>query len=183
MPHAHRTHPDLAVNGADVPDPLAVPTVLTREQSAAVAGALNPVIADALALYVKLKNFHWHLSGSHFRDYHLLFDEQAEATLADVDRLAERVRRAGGTTVRSVGHVARLTQIQDDDQAYVPPRAMVERLLADHRSVARSQRAAIETAEASKDYPTANVLEEVLDGTERRTWFLFEILQGGDHVA
>ena len=173
--------PGPSTQDADVFAPLAVPTALTREQATAVAAALNPVIADALALYVKLKNFHWHLAGSHFRDYHLLFDEQAEATLADVDRLAERVRKTGGTTLRSIGHVARLTQIDDD--AYVPPRAMVERLLADHQAIAQSQRAATEAAEANKDYPTANVLEEVLDATERRTWFLCEILQGGDHVA
>ena len=173
----------VSANGTQVPAPLAVPGLLTAKQSAAVADALNPVIADAFALYVKLKNFHWHLAGSHFRDYHELLDEQAEATLADVDRLAERVRKTGGTTIRSIGHIARLTQVEDDDQAYVPPRAMMERLLADHQAVAKSQRAAVETAEANKDYPTANVLEEVLDATERRVWFLFEVLQGGDHVA
>ena len=165
------------------PAPLAVPTSLTDDQARAVAEAVNPLIADALALYVKLKNFHWHLSGSHFRDYHLLFDEQAEATLADVDRLAERVRKVGQTTIRSVGHVSRLTQVDDDDEAFVTPRAMFERLLADHEAIAASQRSAVEVAEENKDYPTANVLEEVLDATERRKWFLFEILQGSEHVA
>src|SRR5688572_19792586 len=123
---------------------------------------------------MKTKNFHWHVSGPHFRDYHLLFDEQAEQILASVDVLAERVRKLGGTTIRSVGHVSGLQAISDDDQEFVPADEMLARLLDDNRLIAARQRAAIAVCEADRDSVTANVLQEVLDGTERRIWFLFE---------
>jgi len=147
-----------------------------------VTEAVNPLIADAFALYAKTKNFHWHLSGSHFRDYHLLFDEQAEALLGSIDLLAERVRKIGGTTIRSIGHISQLQAIQDDNDDFVPPGEMVRRLLADNRHMAEQQRAAIEICDQNGDTPTGNLLQELLDQTERRIWFLFEISQGGEHT-
>jgi starvation-inducible DNA-binding protein len=159
---------------------LTTPTDLTSKEVAAVTAALNPLIADAVALYVKTKNFHWHLSGWHFRDFHLLFDEQAADILAPLDDLAERVRKIGGTTLRSVGHVSRLQTIDDDDDEFVAPQEMIARLLADNRKMAEAQRAAIEVCEKHRDSVTGNLLQEVLDGTERRIWFLFEISRDTD---
>ncbi len=162
---------------AAVPGPLATPTDLGSDEVRAVAEAVNPLIADSLALYVKTKNFHWHVSGPHFRDYHLLFDEQAEALLESVDLLAERLRKIGGGTIRSIGHIASLQTIGDDEEEFVPPLEMVRRLLEDNRAMAERQRAAIEVCDKNRDTPTGNLLQEVLDQTERRTWFLFEIAQ------
>ena len=162
---------------AAVPGPLATPTDLGSDEVRAVVEAVNPLVADSLALYVKTKNFHWHVSGPHFRDYHLLFDEQAEALLESVDLLAERLRKIGGGTIRSIGHIASLQTIGDDEDEFVPPLEMVRRLLEDNRAMAERQRAAIEVCDKNRDTPTGNLLQEVLDQTERRTWFLFEIAQ------
>jgi starvation-inducible DNA-binding protein len=126
------------------PQPLATPTDLEADATQAVTGAVNELVADAFALYVKSKNFHWHLSGPHFRDYHLLFDEQAEAALESIDPLAERVRKLEGTTIHSVGHIGRLKSLDDDDEEMVPAPEMVRRLLADNRAMAEKQRAAID---------------------------------------
>lgn len=164
--------------GFPAPAQLATPTDLKKDEVRAVTEAVNPLVADAVALYLKTKNFHWHLSGSHFRDYHLLFDEQAEAIFSDVDHLAERVRRIGGTTLRSVGHVSQLQTIEDDNDDFVSPQQMLERLLADNRHIAEQQRKAIEVCDEHRDTVTGNLLQEILDGTERRIWFLFETLQG-----
>ena len=163
-------------------DHLATPTDLKAEEVQAVVEAVNPIVADAFALYVKCKNFHWHLSGSHFRDYHLLFDEQADSVFDSIDDLAERVRRIGGTTLRSIGHISKLQTISDDDDDFVPPGEMVQRLLADNRHLAEVQRAAIETCEQNRDTPTSNLLQEVLDQTERRIWFLYEVSQGMENT-
>ena len=160
---------------------LATPTDLTPEEVQAVCDAVNPLIADALALYVKTKNFHWHLSGSHFRDYHLLFDEQADAILESVDILAERMRRIGATTIRSIGHISRLQTIGDDDDEFVPPEQMIHRLLVDNRHIAEMQRHAIGVCDENRDTPTGNLLQEILDQTERRVWFLYEVSQGREH--
>jgi starvation-inducible DNA-binding protein len=160
-----------------VPPPLATPTDLSPEAVRAVADAVNPLVADALALYVKTKNFHWHIAGPHFRDYHKLFDEQAEVILESVDILAERVRKIGGTTIRSIGHIGRLQTIPDDDDDFVPTDEMIKRLLDDNRRTAEHQRAAIEVCDEHDDTPTGNILQEMLDQTERRIWFLFEISQ------
>lgn len=168
--------------GFPAPAQLSTPTDLTQDQVRAVTEAVNPLIADAFALYLKTKNFHWHLSGSHFRDYHLLFDEQAEAIFADIDHLAERVRRIGGTTLRSVGHVSGLQTIQDDNEDFVPPAEMLRRLMDDNRHIAEAQRQAIHVCDQNDDSPTGNLLQEVLDGTERRIWFLFEALQGAENA-
>ena len=161
---------------------LATPTNLSPEAVQAVTEALNHLVADSFALYVKTKNFHWHLAGSHFRDYHLLFDEQAEQILESIDPQAERARRIGGTTIRSIAHIRELQSIKDDDEAFVPAEEMVKRLLADNRQVAVKQRQAMELAEEKGDHPTANLLQELLDLTERRIWFLFEISQGGSNA-
>ena len=161
---------------------LVTPTDLKGEEVQAVCDAVNPLIADALALYVKTKNFHWHVSGSHFRDFHLLFDEQAESILESVDTLAERVRRIGGTTIRSISHVGRLQTIGDDNDEFVPPEQMLQRLLLDNRHMAEMQRNAIEVCDNNRDTPTGNLLQEILDQTEKRIWFLFEVTQGGHNT-
>jgi len=150
---------------------------LKPESARAVADAVNPLIADAFALYVKTKNFHWHLTGPRFRDYHLLFDEQAAAILESIDELAERVRKLGGPTIRSIGHIGRLQTISDDNDDFVPTSEMIRRLLADNRHIAEQQRAAIEVCDSHQDTPTGNILQEILDQTERRIWFLFELSQ------
>ena len=164
------------------PAALATPTDLKPEQVKAVVEAVNPLIADALVLYLKTKNFHWHLSGSHFRDYHLLFDEHAEQVLESVDILAERLRKIGGTTLRSISHVAALQTLQDDNDEFVTPLEMVKRLLADNQQVARAHREAIDVCDENRDSPTGNILQELLDLTERRIWFLFELVQGGENT-
>lgn len=166
-----------AMTGFPAPKRLATPTDLKPNEVQAVVEAVNPLVADSIALYVKTKNFHWHLSGPHFRDYHLLFDEQAAAIIASVDVMAERVRRIGGTTIRSLGHVQRLTQVQDDSEDAVSPQDMLRRLMDDNSHMARSLRQAIETCEHNRDTVTANNLQEILDQTELRVWFLYETLQ------
>src|SRR5579859_1909927 len=170
------------VRSYPAPKPLMTVTDLNSKEVQAVTEALNPLIADAFALYVKTKNFHWHLSGSHFRDYHLLFDEQADQIFASIDLMAERVRRIGGTTIRSISHISQLQTIDDDNDDFVPAGEMVRRLMQDNQHIAERQRAAIEVCEKHRDSVTAYVLEEVLDGTERRKWFLFEILQGANNT-
>ncbi len=160
------------------PAQLATVTDLTPQEVQAVTEAVNPLIADAFALYVKTKNFHWHLSGSHFRDYHLLFDEQAEAIVASIDIMAERVRRIGGMTIRSISHIAHLQTIADDNDDFVPAGEMVKRLLEDNGHIARKIREAIAVCEKQRDSATSNALQEILDETERRKWFLFEVMQG-----
>jgi len=164
------------------PRPLATPTDLTAQEVQAVTAAINPLIADSIALYVKLKNFHWHVVGSHFRDYHLMFDEHADEILASLDPLAERVRRIGGTTIRSMGHVQELTRVEDDDDEFVTPDAMINRLIKDNLHMAKQLRSAIELTEEKRDMPTNDLLMELLDATEKRIWFLHEISQGGENM-
>src|SRR5713226_7480473 len=157
---------------------LATVTDLTSKEAQAVTEAVNPLIADAFALYVKTKNFHWHLAGWHFRDYHLLFDEQADAIFASIDVMAERVRRIGGTTIRSISHIGQLQTIEDDNTDFVPAGEMVKRLMQDNGHIARMIRDAIAVCDKSRDSATSNALQEILDETERRKWFLFEVMQG-----
>ncbi|BCL78238.1 DNA starvation/stationary phase protection protein [Ktedonobacteria bacterium brp13] len=161
---------------------LATTTDLSSEAVQEITKALNPLIADAFALYVKTKNFHWHLSGSHFRDYHLLFDEQADQIFGDTDTLAERVRRVGGTTIRSISHISQLQTIEDDNNEFVPPGEMAQRLMADNQLLVVAQRAAHEVCNKHNDYATASELEVIIDNTERRKWFLFEVIQGLDNT-
>lgn len=156
------------------PRPLATPTDLPNESAAAVAKALNGVLADAFALYLKTKNFHWHISGPHFRDYHLLLDEQAAQIYASTDPLAERVRKIGGKTLRSIGDIAKHQSIEDNDDDYVAPRDMLLELMEDNKKVAEAMRKAHGVCDNHEDVASASLLENFIDETEKRTWFLFE---------
>jgi starvation-inducible DNA-binding protein len=169
----------VALKGFPAPPQLAVPTDLKPEEVEKVVNAVNPLVADAFALYTKTKNFHWHLSGSHFRDYHLLFDEQADAIFESIDILAERVRRIGGTTIISITNNSELQTISDNNNDFVSPDAMILELLKDNQQIAHNQRQAIKITEDNRDTPTSNLLQDQLDATERRIWFLFEVSQGG----
>ena len=171
-----KTH--VQVKSYPVAKQLATPTDLTQQEVQEITEALNPLVADAFTLYVKTKNFHWHLVGSHFRDYHLLFDEHADQIFASIDTLAERVRRVGGTTIRSISHISQLQTIQDDNDEFVQAGEMVRRLMEDNAHLAQQQRAAHEVCEKNRDVATASELEIIIDETERRKWFLFEIYQG-----
>ena len=163
---------------------LDTPTDLPLAATEKISAALNTLLADAFALYVKTKNFHWHVSGRHFRDYHLLLDEQSEAIFATTDQLAERVRKIGGTTLRSIGQIAKLQTIQDNDEDYVPPRAMLRELIEDNKRMAAAMRKAHKVADDHEDSGTAGLLETFIDETERRTWFLFEASrQEGSNAA
>ena len=149
-------------------------TDLSAEAVSAVTGALNPLLADAFALYLKTKNFHWHMSGPHFRDYHLLLDEQGEQIFAMTDELAERVRKIGGATVKSIGHVARLQRIKDNNEEFVAAVDMLRELMEDNKAFTANMREAHEVASENNDVATTSLLENFIDETERRTWFLFE---------
>jgi starvation-inducible DNA-binding protein len=163
-----------------VPGALATPNDLSSDAVADISTAINGLLADGLALYLKTKNFHWHLSGKHFRDYHLLFDEQAAQIFAMTDPLAERIRKIGGTTLRSIGHVSRLQRVQDNDEEFVTPAAMLSELMNDNKAMARAMRDAHEVCDEHKDVATASLLENFIDETEQRTWFLFEAAQRGN---
>lgn len=156
------------------PPKLAVPSDLKEKDRLNIAASVTPLVADAFALYVKTKNFHWHLSGSHFRDYHLLFDEQADQVFAMVDVLAERVRKLGFPTIHSIGQIAKLTSIKDDDELFVEPKEMLKRLLKDNQEFQKRLRAAHQVCQDGNDSATTSILEIYLDETERRIWFLFE---------
>ena len=153
---------------------LDTPTDLSPEAVEKISAAVNPLIADAFALYLKTKNFHWHVSGRHFRDYHLMLDEQGEAIFGTIDELAERIRKIGGTTMRSIGQVGKLQTNQDNNDDYVPPREMLRELMEDNKHVAAAMRKAHKLADDHEDSGTAGLLETFIDETERRTWFLFE---------
>ncbi len=154
--------------------PLATPTDLTDKATRDIAGAMNSILADVFALYLKTKNFHWHLSGPHFRDYHLMFDEQGEQLLEMTDPIAERVRKIGGTTVRSIGHISRLQRFADNDAEYVEPEDMLAELCEDNKTLAARLREAHNVCEEHRDIATASQIEVWIDETEKRTWFLFE---------
>jgi starvation-inducible DNA-binding protein len=147
-----------------------LPTEATRDISAALAG----VLADVFALYLKTKNFHWHMSGPHFRDYHLLLDEQGEQIFAMTDPIAERARKIGGTTLRSIGQIARLQRIPDNDADHVDPQDMLAELRDDNMRLTAAMRQAHNTCDEYHDVATASLLETWIDETERRTWFLYE---------
>lgn len=139
-----------------------------------IAEALNGLVAESFALYVKTKNFHWHVSGPHFRDYHLLFDEQASEIFATVDALAERVRKLGASTLHSVGEIARLSSIEDNDKDHVTPADMLVALMNDNKTVIKRMRTAHKIADRHEDVATASILENFIDQAEKRNWFLFE---------
>ena len=154
--------------------PLKTPTDLKPNAIRDVAGALNILLADMFALYLKTKNFHWHVSGPHFRDYHLLLDEHADQIFATTDAIAERVRKIGGTTVRSIGHVSRLQRVLDNDADFVTPMDMLAELRDDNKQLTLSLREAHGLCDEHGDVASASVLETWIDEAERRTWFLFE---------
>jgi len=153
---------------------LVTPTDLSATATKEIAGAMNAILADVFALYIKTKNFHWHLSGPHFRDYHLLFDEQADQIFAMADPIAERVRKVGGTTLRSIGQIARMQRFLDNDAEYVEPSDMLAELREDNKTLAARLREAHNVCEEYRDIATASLIEVWIDETERRTWFLYE---------
>src|SRR4051794_17225873 len=150
------------------------PTDLGANANRDVPAALRALLADVFALYLKTKNFHWHVSGRHFRDYHLMLDEHSDAIFATTDEIAERVRKIGGITLRSIGQVAKLQTIQDNNEDYVPPRQMLRELMEDNKKMAAAMRKARKVADDYEDVGTTSLLETFIDQTERRTWFLFE---------
>ena len=164
--------------------PLITPTDLSRKATEDISAGMNGILADVFALYLKTKNFHWHVSGRHFRDYHLLLDEQAAAIFATTDELAERVRKIGGVTLRSIGQVAKLQTVKDNNESYVPPREMLRELMEDNKKMAAAMRKARKVADDYEDVGTTSLLETFVDQTERRTWFLFEASrQEGDNAS
>jgi len=154
--------------------PLQTPSHYDSNAIRDLSGALTALLADSFALYLKTKNFHWHVSGPHFRDYHLMLDEQGDQIFAMTDPLAERVRKIGGTTLRSIGHVARLQRVEDNDADYVTPQDMLAELRNDNKDLVGRLREAHELCEEHEDVATASLIEVWIDETERRVWFLFE---------
>ncbi|MEJ0043951.1 MAG: DNA starvation/stationary phase protection protein [Rhizomicrobium sp.] len=159
--------------------PLTTPSDLGSNAIADLTGALNALAADVYALYLKTKNFHWHMSGPHFRDYHLLLDEQGDQIFAMTDVIAERVRKIGGTTLRSIGHIGRLQRILDNDADYVTPLDMLAELREDNKQLTASMREVHELCDEHGDVATASLIEVWIDEAERRTWFLYEASRPG----
>jgi starvation-inducible DNA-binding protein len=162
---------------------LKTPTDLGNDASKDIAGALNVILADSFALYLKTKNFHWHVSGPHFRDYHLLLDEQADQIFASTDVIAERVRKVGNNTLRSIGDIARHQTIKDNDAGYVDPQAMLAELREDNLHVVEAMREAHGLCDEHEDVATASLLEVFIDEAERRVWFLYESSRKGDSTG
>ncbi len=154
--------------------PLATPSDISPEFVRDITGSLNALLADTFSLYLKTKNFHWHMSGPHFRDYHLLLDEHADQIFGMTDEIAERTRKLGGTTIRSIGHIARLQRIADNDAAFVTPQDMLSELKEDEKSLVLSMRATHTLCDDAGDVATASLLENWIDQTQRRILFLFE---------
>ncbi|WP_146648829.1 Dps family protein [Labilithrix luteola] len=160
--------------------PLGTPTDLPAAATKDISAAMNGVLADVFALYIKTKNFHWHMSGPHFRDYHLLLDEQSDQVFAMADPIAERVRKIGGQTLKSIGDIARTKRIADNDAGYVEPSDMLAELQEDNKNLAAALREAHNVCDEYGDIATASLIEVWIDETERRTWFLFEAGRRGD---
>ncbi len=154
--------------------PLATPSDIRPEAVKDITGALNALLADVFALYLKTKNFHWHMSGPHFRDYHLLLDEHGDQIFAMTDPIAERARKIGGTTIRSIGHIARLQRLADNDADFVDPGDMLAELREDNKALVTSMLAAHDLCDEADDVATTSLLEVWIDETQRRVWFLFE---------
>lgn len=163
--------------------PLATPSDLGHEAVKNISGALNALLADVYALYFKTKNFHWHVSGPHFRDYHLLLDEQGDQIFAIGDDIAERVRKIGGTTIRSVGHISRLQRSADNDADYVDPMDMLSELKEDNKALITRMREVHDLTSEANDVATTSLLEVWIDEAERRVWFLFEATRGREYSA
>ena len=153
---------------------LKTPTDIQSNAARTVADALNGILADTFALYLKTKNFHWHVSGPHFHDYHLMFDAQAAQIFATTDQIAERVRKTGNTTLRSIGDIARHQSIKDNDAAFVAPEAMLAELRDDNLKLVEKLREAKEIVDEAKDNATSGILDDWTDQAEERAWFLFE---------
>jgi starvation-inducible DNA-binding protein len=160
--------------------PLTTPTDLGTEATRDISAAMNRILADVFALYLKTKNFHWHMSGPHFRDYHLLLDEQGEQLFAMTDPIAERVRKLGGITLRSIGQIARTQRVLDNNAEYVEPLDMLAELRDDNANLAARLREAHGVCEEHRDIATTSLIEVWIDETERRTWFLFEASRKGE---
>jgi starvation-inducible DNA-binding protein len=159
---------------------LITPSDLGAKASKDIAGGMNAILADVFSLYLKTKNFHWHMSGPHFRDYHLLLDDQADQLYAMTDPIAERIRKTGGSTLRSIGHISRLQRIKDNDADYVEPLDMLAELREDNQTLAARLREVHDMVDEHRDIATASLIENWIDETERRTWFLFESSRRGD---
>lgn len=158
---------------------LKTPTDIKSNAARTVAEALNTILADSYALYLKTKNFHWHVSGPHFRDYHLMLDEQATEILGTTDEIAERVRKTGNTTLRSIGDIARHQTIKDNDADFVAPAAMLAELREDNLRLVAALREAKDIVDDAKDNATSGILDDWTDQAERRAWFLFEASRSG----
>jgi starvation-inducible DNA-binding protein len=163
--------------------PLQTPTDLSEDAARDIAAALNLLLADLFALYIKTKNFHWHVSGPHFRDYHLLLDEQADQIYATTDPVAERVRKLGATTLRSIGHIARLKRVLDNDADFVTPLDMLAELRDDNKDLVGRMREAHNVCDEHGDVATTSLLEVWIDEAERRVWFLFEAARPGEDAG
>jgi len=159
--------------------PLKTPTLLSPDSVRNITAELNVLLADVFALYLKTKNFHWHVSGPHFRDYHLLLDEQGNQIFAMTDDIAERVRKLGGSTIRSIGHIARLKHVADNDAGYVEPQDMLNELREDNQALIGRMIEIHDACDEANDVATASLLETWIDETERRVWFLFEASRTG----
>jgi starvation-inducible DNA-binding protein len=163
--------------------PLATPTDLKAAAIPDIAGAMNALLADVFALYLKTKNFHWHMSGPHFRDYHLLLDEHGDQLFAMTDPIAERIRKLGASTLKSIGHISRLQRVLDNDADYVEPEDMLAELREDNKALTTAMREAHNVCDEHRDVATASLLEVWIDETERRNWFLFEITRKADSTG
>ena len=160
--------------------PLATPTDLKGNATKDISATMNAILADVFALYLKTKNFHWHMSGPHFRDYHLLLDEHGDQIFAMTDPIAERVRKIGGHTIKSIGQIHSLQRVLDNDAEYVEPEDMLAELREDNQTLVSRLREAHEVCEEHNDVATASLIEVWIDESERRTWFLFEASRRGD---
>ena len=158
--------------------PLQTPTDLTQAATRDISAAMNAILADVFALYLKTKNFHWHMSGPHFRDYHLLLDEEGDQLFAMTDPIAERIRKIGGPTLKSIGHISRTQRVLDNDAEYVEPLDMIAEMAEDNKTLAARLREAHNVCDEHRDFATASLIEVWIDETERRTWFLSEIKRG-----
>jgi starvation-inducible DNA-binding protein len=163
--------------------PLATPSDLSEKGTRDLSAALNQVLADVFALYLKTKNFHWHISGPHFRDYHLLLDDHATEIFAMTDPIAERIRKLGGSTLKSIGHIARSQRILDNDADYVQPLDMLAELQDDNKNLSSYMREVHDLCDEHRDIATASLIENWIDETEQRTWFLFETSRRGDSTG
>ena len=162
---------------------LSTPTDLKPKGTRDIAGGMNGILADVFALYLKTKNFHWHMSGPHFRDYHLLLDEQADQLYAMTDPIAERIRKVGGNTLRSIGQISRMQRISDNDADFVEPADMLAELREDNKMLSARLREVHDVCDEHRDIATASLVENWIDETERRTWFLFEAGRHGDSTG